>query len=211
MNELEVINKNEYDEYSKLMIGYASALKILETELEILSNEFEYTYNYNPVEHIKSRIKSFDSIIGKLNKKGLEVNLNNIEEHIHDVVGIRIVCSFIKDIYTLVDIISKSNTIEIIEKKDYVLSPKPSGYSSYHLIVNVPVNLSSGPIKVNAEIQIRTIAMDFWASLEHKIKYKFPENIPDEVKDELIKNAKDISKLDKNMSSLMDKVNNYKE
>src|SRR5574344_1852093 len=138
MNELEIINKNEYDEYSKLMIGYASALKMLETELEILSNEFEYTHNYNPVEHIKSRIKSFDSIIGKLNKKGLDVNLQNIEENIHDVVGIRIVCSFIKDIYTLVDIISKSNTIEIIEEKDYVANPKPSGYTSYHLIVKVP-------------------------------------------------------------------------
>lgn len=129
---------------SEVMIQYMSALKVLETELEILSDEFELTHKYNPVEHIKTRIKSFDSITQKLEKKGYDTTLDNIVKHIDDVVGVRIVCSFIPDIYSLIEIIDNSQNIQIIEKKDYIETPKESGYSSFHLIVLVKVCLSHG-------------------------------------------------------------------
>lgn len=196
---------------SEVMIQYMSALKILETELDILSDEFELTHKYNPVEHIKTRIKTFDSIAQKLERKGYTVTLENVVNHIYDVVGVRIVCSFIPDIYSLIEIIDNSQNIEIIEKKDYIENPKPSGYSSFHLIVLVKVGLSSGVKYVKAEIQIRTMGMDFWASLEHKMKYKFPNNIPKEVNDELISSAEDVRKLDYKMASLIKKVEDYQE
>lgn len=196
---------------SEVMIQYMSALKVLETELEILSDEFEITHKYNPVEHIKTRIKSFDSIVQKLNKKGYEITIDNVIKHVYDIVGVRIVCSFIPDIYTLINIIEKSQNIEIIEKKDYITKPKASGYRSYHLIVLVKVCLSSGIKKVKAEIQIRTMGMDFWASLEHKIKYKFPNSIPDIVSNELISSSNDVKNLDYKMASLIKKVEEYQE
>lgn len=196
---------------SEVMIQYMSALKVLETELEILSDEFELTHKYNPVEHIKTRIKTFDSIAFKLERKGYEITINNIINHIYDVVGVRIVCSFVNDIYSLVEVIEKSHNIEIVERKDYIKNPKKSGYSSYHLIVLVKVGLSSGVKYVKAEIQIRTMGMDFWASLEHKIKYKFPNDIPVEVSDELISSADDVRKLDYKMASLNKKVEDYQE
>lgn len=196
---------------SEVMIQYISALKVLETELEILSDEFELTHKYNPVEHIKTRIKTFDSIAFKLERKGYEVTINNIINHVYDVVGVRIVCSFVNDIYSLVEVIEKSHNIEIVERKDYIKNPKKSGYSSYHLIVLVKVGLSSGVKYVKAEIQIRTMGMDFWASLEHKIKYKFPNDIPVEVSNELISSADDVRKLDYKMASLNKKVEDYQE
>ncbi|MBE6161512.1 MAG: GTP pyrophosphokinase family protein [Firmicutes bacterium] len=201
------INDN-YD-LSSLMVNYSAALKILKTELEILSDEFEYSHKYNPVEHIKCRIKSYESIMDKLEKKGLDKTIDNIIEYVNDVVGVRVVCSFLPDVYEIVNIIQKSKNIKVLYEKDYIKDPKDSGYSSYHLIVSVPVNLSIGTIYVKAEIQIRTVAMDFWASLDHKISYKFPEPnaLPVEVIEEL-KNSSDVIKqLDKKMAHLVGIVN----
>ena len=196
-------------ELSNLMVNYTAALKILKTELEILSDEFEYSHKYNPVEHIKCRIKSYDSIVEKLNRKGLELTTENIIESVKDVVGVRVVCSFLSDVYEIVNIIENYKNIKLIEKKDYIKNPKENGYSSFHLIVSVPVNLSTGTKEVKAEIQIRTIAMDFWASLDHKISYKFPhpDELPDRVKEELKKSSNIIKDLDKKMAELVGIVN----
>lgn len=197
---------------SSLMVDYTSALKILKTELEILSDEFEYNHKYNPVEHIKCRIKSYDSIIKKLERKNLELTNDNVVNYINDIVGVRVVCSFIPDVFEIVKIIENSKNIKVLDKKDYINNPKDSGYSSFHLIVSVPVHLSTGVKEVKAEIQIRTIAMDFWASLDHKISYKFPH--PDELPEKVIKELKtssDIVKLlDKKMAELVGIVNDLK-
>lgn len=191
------------------MINYMCALKVLEAQLEVINDEFQYKYNHNPIEHIKTRVKTVDSIEKKLEKYGYDFSVSNIVKYINDVIGARIVCSFKSDIYDLVNIIKKSSILEVIEEKDYIKKPKPSGYSSYHLIINVPVYLSKGLIKVKAEIQIRTIAMDFWASLDHKINYKFSSYVPKKVKEELIDNSKIINRLDERMNYLKEIVNEY--
>ena len=196
-------------EINNIMINYMCALKVLETQIEIINDEFQYKYNHNPIEHIKTRIKSVDSIMKKLDKYGLTFSIDNIVNHIFDIIGARIVCSFKSDIFEIVNIIKNSSNLEVVEEKDYINNPKPSGYSSYHLIVDVPVHLSNSLIKVKAEIQIRTIAMDFWASLEHKINYKFSKQVPDEVKKELVKSSKIINNLDDRMNYLKEIVNNY--
>ena len=196
-------------ELSNLMVNYTAALKILKTELEILSDEFEYSHKYNPVEHIKCRIKSYDSIIAKLERKGLALTTENVITSVKDIVGVRVVCSFLSDVYEIVNIIEKSKNIKVLEKKDYIKNPKENGYSSFHLIVSVPVNLSTGTKEVKAEIQIRTIAMDFWASLDHKISYKFPQPdaLPERVKEELKNSSNIIKELDKKMAELVGIVN----
>lgn len=196
-------------EINNIMINYMCALKVLETQIEIINDEFQYKYNHNPIEHIKTRIKSVDSIIKKLDKYGLSFSTYNIVNNIFDIIGARIVCSFKSDIFKIVNIIKKSSNLTVVEEKDYINNPKESGYSSYHLIVDVPVYLSDSLIKVKAEIQIRTIAMDFWASLEHKINYKFSKKVPDEVKKELVSSSKIINNLDERMNYLNNLVNNY--
>ena len=203
--EREIIEK----EINDIMINYMCALKILETQIEVINDEFQYKNNHNPIEHIKTRIKSVDSILKKLKKYNIDFSVDNIVQYINDIIGARIVCSFKSDIYKIVDIIKKSSILEVVKEKDYIKNPKESGYTSYHLIVNVPVNLSTGIIKIKAEIQIRTIAMDFWASLEHKLNYKFSKNIPINIKEELIASSKMISSLDERMNYIKNLVNNY--
>lgn len=186
----------------KVILMYESALKEMETKINIISQEFELLYKYNPIEHIKTRIKTPESIVKKLKKKGLEVTYKNLVNEINDIAGIRIICSFIPDIYRMVEMFEQTPDIKIIREKDYIKNPKPSGYSSYHLIALVPVSFSKGMTNVKVEIQIRTIAMDFWASLEHKIKYKYDEKLPKNISKELIECSKIVNKLDKKMSSL---------
>lgn len=189
-------------EYKRLTLMYTAALKQLETKINIINDEFKTLHKYNPIEHVSSRIKSKQSINNKLKKKGLEPTYENLVKTINDVAGIRIICSFIPDIYKLVEMLENMQDITIIKKKDYVSQPKENGYSSYHLIVSVPVSLSIGTIGVKVEIQIRTMAMDFWASLEHKIKYKYDKEIPKAVKKELKECARMTQKLDRRMSHL---------
>ena len=181
---------------------YKSALKQIETKVNIINDEFQMLYKYNPIEHIKTRIKSPESIVKKLNKKGLKVTYENLVENINDVAGIRIICSFKPDIYKLVEMFENSPDMKVIKKKDYIKNSKESGYSSYHLIVLVPVSLSSGTVDVKVEVQIRTIAMDFWASLEHKIKYKYLESLPEGLQAELKECSQMVSILDNKMSRL---------
>ncbi len=192
----------EDKELDGLILKYTSALKTLETQISILLQDYEYKNNYNPVEHIKSRLKSYDSASKKLISRGYEVTVKNIEEHILDMVGIRIVCSFLSDVYEIVRIIENSDQITVHDKEDYITNPKDTGYSSYHLNVYVPVYLIDGVQLVAAEIQIRTVAMDFWASLDHKIMYKFKGEIPEEIREEMQNCAKDIHRLDQKMLNL---------
>lgn len=181
---------------------YSAALKQIESKIDTINEEFKILHKYNPIEHVSSRIKSKESINKKLKKKGLEPNFENLIKTINDVAGLRIICSFIPDISTIVEMIENMQDITVLKKKDYVSKPKESGYSSYHLIVSMPVSLSVGTIDVKVEIQIRTMAMDFWASLEHKINYKYEKDIPKSIKKELKECAKMTQKLDKKMSSL---------
>jgi putative GTP pyrophosphokinase len=203
-NEIADVNyiKEKEQQFKKIMLLYNSALKEIETKVSIISDEFQMLYRYNPIEHIKTRIKSPESIIKKLKKKGYPVTYNSLLTNLNDVAGIRIVCSFIPDIYKMVEMFDSSKDINIIEKKDYIKNPKESGYSSYHLIASVPVSFASGVVDVKVEIQIRTIAMDFWASLEHKIKYKYPNELPKNISKELKDTARMVTKLDKKMSKL---------
>ena len=201
----------EDKELEGLILKYTAALKSLETQISILLQDYEHKNNYNPVEHIKSRIKSYDSATKKLISRGYEVTAKNIEEYIHDMVGLRIVCSFLSDVYEIVKIIEDSDQITIRDKKDYITNPKDTGYYSYHLLVYVPVYLIDGVTLVEAEIQIRTVAMDFWASLDHKITYKFKGEIPEEIKDGMHKCAEDIHALDQKMLKLNNEMQIIKD
>ncbi len=203
--------EQEVDGLKSLLICYMAALKTLETQLNILLQDFEYKNGYNPVEHIKSRIKKYDSAVKKLTSRGYEVTAANIEKHVHDMVGIRIVCAFLPDVYKIVDIIESSEQITVHNVKDYISNPKDTGYSSYHLLVYVPVYLIDGVKLVEAEIQIRTLAMDFWASLDHKTRYKFQGAVPKEIEDNLYRCALDINELDHKMLILNDKMKDFME
>lgn len=191
------------------LLKYQFALKMLDTELDILVQDFVSHHGYNPVEHVKSRIKTFDSIKNKLIRKGYEVTERNVLFHVHDVVGFRIVVSFLSDVYDIVSMINNSHNLIVKTRKDYISTPKESGYTSYHMIVLVPIYLENHVEYVEAEIQIRTIAMDFWSSLDHKIRYKFSDAIPEDVTNAMKSYAEDIKELDKKMYQLNQVMNRY--
>ena len=199
----------ELKKLDNVMIKYISALKVLETQLEIINDDFKYIKKYNPIEHIKTRIKSADSIINKLYDDNLEFNLDNVEEYINDIVGVRIICAFSSDVFELIEIIRNSNIIHVINEKDFITKPKETGYRSYHLIVEVPVELINEKVMVKAEIQIRTLAMDLWASLEHKLKYK-SDYCTDSISNKLISISEELSKIDSEMLELVNKENQLK-
>ena len=201
----EVIREN-VDSWQNLMFLYKSAMREVCTKLEILKDEFQNTHRYNPIEYIESRLKSLESIENKMLRHGLEITKENMVREITDIAGVRVVCSFNSDIYKLEEMIREMGLFEILRYKDYIASPKPSGYRSLHLLVKVPVYTTEGTIGVKAEIQIRTIAMDFWASLEHKIQYKFEGDVPAKISKELRNCASIVSMLDEKMLSLNDQV-----
>ena len=163
---------NEVESWEEVVLIYNSALKEVGTKLEILNDEFQHMHQYNPIEHIKSRIKTPQSIVKKLKKNNYESTIENMVKYVNDIAGIRVICSFISDIYRIAEMLIKQKDIRVISVKDYIQNPKPSGYKSYHLIITIPIFLSDRIVDAKVEIQIRTVAMDFWASLEHKLKYK---------------------------------------
>lgn len=193
---------NQVDQWKSVMFLYDSALKEVNTKIEILNNEFVHIYNYNPIEHIKSRLKTPDSIVKKLKRYGFEVTIDNMVEKLSDIAGIRIICSFTSDIYQIAEMITKQSDVTVLYVKDYIKNPKPNGYKSYHMVVTIPIYLTDGPVDTKVEIQIRTIAMDFWASLEHKIYYKFEGNAPAYLQKELKACADVVNMLDVKMFSL---------
>ncbi len=206
--ELRVERDSEVDNWKEVTLIYNSALKQISTKLEILNDEFQHVHRYNPIEHIKSRIKTAESIVKKLKRHGYESTIENMVKYVNDIAGIRVICSFTSDIYEIAAMISNQRDIRVISVKDYIVKPKESGYKSYHMLVTVPVYLSDRIVDTKVEIQIRTVAMDFWASLEHKIHYKFEGNAPEHIKDELVECAKIVSELDDRMLSLNRQVQN---
>ena len=198
------------DSWETMMLLYKSALMEVGTKLEILNEEFKHIHQYNPIEHIKQRIKSPESIVKKLKKRGLDSTIENMREFINDIAGIRVICSFTSDIYRIAELIRNQNDIKVISVKDYIISPKESGYKSFHMIVSVPIYLSDSVVDTKVEIQIRTVAMDFWASLEHKVNYKLDQDDSDEeiknIRRRLYDCAQMVSVLDDEMLALNEKM-----
>ncbi|MBE5847526.1 MAG: GTP pyrophosphokinase family protein [Lachnospiraceae bacterium] len=200
---------SEVDSWKEVQLIYNSALKEIGTKLEILNDEFQHVHQYNPIEHIKSRLKTPESIVKKLRKNGHESTIENMVKFVNDIAGVRVICSFTSDIYRIAEMIANQNDLKVLSVKDYIKKAKSSGYRSYHMIVTVPVFLSDRIAETKVEIQIRTVAMDFWASLEHKINYKFEGNTPDFIKHELVKCSEMITELDNQMLSLNEQVIRY--
>lgn len=200
---------NEAEDWSNALLLYDAALKEINTKLEILNNEFKMAHQYNPIEHITSRIKTPQSIAKKLRHNDKDLTIENIVKYVNDVAGIRIICSFTSDIYRIADLIAKQSDIKVLKIKDYIMCPKENGYTSYHMIVSIPVFLSDKTVETKVEIQIRTIAMDFWASLEHKIYYKFEGNAPEHIRKELKECSDIVAYLDQKMLSLNDEIKNF--
>lgn len=197
-------------DYRAAMILYSSALKIVTAKLEVINEEFALRRRQTPIEYIKSRLKTSDSISQKLIRRGYEPTLENARQLIDDIAGVRIICAFTDDIYRVAGIIESRLEINVLKVKDYIQNPKPNGYRSYHMIIEVPVMLIDAVENVRLEIQIRTIAMDFWASLEHKMKYKFDKEIPDGLKGELKDCAESVASLDEKMLTLNKEIDKYK-
>lgn len=204
--ELRAVGDDGIDSWKEVNLIYNAALKQIETKMEILNEEFQHVHQYNPIEHIKSRIKTPESIVKKLRRHGYESTIDNMVNYINDIAGIRIICSFTSDIYRVADMIREQKDLKILTTKDYITYPKASGYRSYHMIVTVPVYLSDRIVDTKVEIQIRTVAMDFWASLEHKIHYKLEGDAPEHVKSELIECARMVADLDARMLSLNEEI-----
>lgn len=193
------------------MALYESGIQEVRTKLEILQRESRYTGVHNPIESIKSRIKTPLSIMEKLQRKGYEVSLQSMHDNLSDIAGIRVICPYIEDIYTVADRLTRQDDLTVLAQKDYIKNPKPSGYRSYHLILEVPVFLSDRKQPVRVEVQLRTIAMDFWASLEHQIHYKLDDSIPEDIAVQLRQCAETIALTDLTMQSIARRIWNLKQ
>ena len=209
--EARMERDGDIDSWKEVTLIYNSALKQISTKLEILNDEFQHVHRYNPIEHIKGRIKTPESIVKKLKKHGYESTINNMIRYVNDIAGIRVICSFASDIYQIAEMISNQSDIKVLSVKDYIVNPKASGYKSYHMLVSVPVYLSDRIEDTKVEIQIRTVAMDFWASLEHKIHYKFEGNAPEHIKEELVECAQMVSELDARMLALNEEIQHIEQ
>lgn len=185
---------------------YNAAIKEIKTKLEILDGDFQVRYDYNPIHHIESRLKSLESIYGKLKKHGLDLTINNIRTNLRDVAGLRVICNYIHDVNMIADMLISQDDIVLLERKDYITNPKPNGYRSLHLIVAVPIFLSGETISVCCEIQIRTIAMDLWASLEHHLRYKSSAAPSEELSSRLFTCAEELSSIDSELQSIYSEI-----
>ena len=199
-------SKGILQSYNRLMAYYRCAIMEIETKFNVLNEEFSLRYDRNPISGIKSRLKHMESIKGKLERKEIPFSMQAIEENIHDVAGVRVVCSFVDDVYLLADALLKQDDITLLEKKDYIANPKKNGYRSLHLIVDVPIFLEHEKRIMKVEIQLRTIAMDFWASLEHQLRYKKEFEFSADMAKELQNCAELSAELDLKMDSLREQV-----
>lgn len=194
------------DSFLAMQCRYQGGIREVRTKLEILDDEFSMRYQRNPIHHMESRIKSPQSIIEKLKRKGLPLTAESATQNLGDLAGVRVICSYISDIYTIAGLLTQQDDITLIRTRDYIKEPKENGYRSLHLLVQVPVFLTGGAESVVVEVQIRTVAMDFWASLEHHIRYKVPTRLPDGLSDELVAVAGRIAAIDAEMQTIHDKV-----
>ncbi|MFV0634916.1 GTP pyrophosphokinase [Demequina sp.] len=186
----------------RFLLHYEFGLREIGTKIEILRDEFLELHDYNPIEHVTSRVKSPESLLDKVARKGIGRDLDSIREAVTDIAGVRVTCSFTSDVYRLFNLLTQQDDIAVRSVKDYIANPKPNGYTSLHAVVEVPVFLSSGPVSVPVEVQFRTIAMDFWASLEHKIHYKYAGDVPERLTEELRSAADTAAALDSQMARL---------
>lgn len=190
------------DEFQRFLREYEFGMREVETKISILRDEFTHNHAYNPIEHVKSRLKSPDGIVEKVARKGIDPDFETIRREITDIAGVRVTCSFVSDVYRLFELFTQQDDITVRLVKDYIADPKPNGYRSLHVIVEVPVFLSVGTVAVPVEVQFRTIAMDFWASLEHKIHYKFAGQVPAHLVQSLTDAADAAGELDQRMERL---------
>ncbi len=203
---LETLLTEDMKPWRDLLMIHKFAVEEIKTKLDILDEEFGSAHDYNPIEHILHRVKKPESIIEKLERLGLEPTIENAKKNIFDIAGLRIICAFTADIYNVVELLSELPSIKVIEIKDYIKDPKPNGYRSLHLHIEYPVFLSSGPVPTRVEIQLRTIAMDFWASVEHKIYYKYREKTPNTIQTRLRECAEVIADLDDQMFQIKKEI-----
>ncbi|MEV5041178.1 GTP pyrophosphokinase [Microbacterium sp. LMI1x-1-1.1] len=194
------------DEFQRFLMEYRFGLQEIETKISILREEFHEMHDYNPIEHVSSRVKSPDSIVEKIQRRSIDPDFESVRAHITDVAGIRITCSFVNDVYRLFDLLTAQDDITVREVEDYIATPKGNGYKSLHAILEVPVYLSTGRVDVPVEVQFRTIAMDFWASLEHKIYYKYERQVPDHLLGQLKDAADAAAELDARMTRLHQQI-----
>ena len=206
MQEMGEAFQRMMDEFLAIQCRYSAAMKEVQTKLEILDDEFQMKHRRNPIHHIESRLKSIQSIMGKLKRKQFSISMHSAVENLKDIAGIRVICSYVEDVYAVARLLTTQDDVKLLEMRDYIQYPKPNGYRSLHLIVEIPVFLQEGRIMVPVEVQLRTIAMDFWASLEHNLRYKAAGHVPEDICQELHEVGQDIAKLDVKMQSIHDRI-----
>lgn len=190
----------------KFMLPFQFAINEIVTKIEILRDEFAYLNDYNPIEHISSRVKTPESLLAKARRRDIPVDPESLANRLDDIAGVRVTCSFISDAYRLTELLCAQPDVRTLQTKDYIAEPKPNGYRGLHTIVETPVNLSTGQLPVKVELQVRTIAMDFWASLEHKIYYKYDRTVPAHLLDELTVAAGTANVLDQRMQAIRNEI-----
>lgn len=194
------------DDFFTVQCRYSAAMKEVQTKLEILDDEFQMKHRRNPIHHIESRLKSIQSMMEKLSRKKYPVSMRSAVDNLTDIAGIRVICSYVQDVYTVAQLLTSQDDVRLVETRDYIRSPKANGYRSLHLLVEVPVFLQEGRMMIPVEVQIRTIAMDFWASLEHNLRYKAAGHVPEDICEELHEVGQDIAALDQKMQSIHDRI-----
>lgn len=194
------------DDFFTVQCRYQAAIREVQTKLEILDDEFQMKHKRNPIHHMQSRMKSIQSMMEKLARRNAPRSISSAVENLTDIAGIRVICSYLQDVYTVAELLTQQDDIHVVRVRDYIKNPKTNGYRSLHLVVEIPVFLSEGRVLVPVEVQIRTIAMDFWASLEHSLRYKAQDQVPEDISQELIQTASDIALLDQRMQTIHDKV-----
>ena len=198
--------KQMVDDFFTVQCRYQAAIREVQTKLEILDEEFQMKHRRNPIHHMHSRMKTIDSMMDKLRRKGKELSIESAATHLTDIAGIRVICSYVQDVYTVANLLTSQDDVHLVRVRDYIQTPKENGYRSLHMVVEVPVFLAEGRVMVPVEVQIRTIAMDFWASLEHSLRYKASSGVPEEISAELKQTALDIAALDQRMQLIHDRV-----
>ena len=197
-----------YHELIETQQLYNAAIKEITTKLDILNEEFKVRFMRNPIHHIESRLKSPRSILNKLDRRHLELSLTSAKQNLNDIAGIRVICCYIDDVYRVADMLLRQADLRLVDRNDYIQNPSPNGYRSLHLDLEVPVYLAEHTELVTVEVQIRTVAMDFWASLEHDLRYKTDKNIPSEMLLEMVQCAEEIARIDQTMQNIYKRIQN---
>lgn len=206
MQQMSAEFQRMVDDFFSIQCRYSAAMREVQTKLEILDDEFQMKHKRNPIHHMQGRLKTIQSMMEKLRRKQYAVSMESAVENLTDIAGIRVICSYVQDVYTVARLLTSQDDVKLVEMTDYIRSPKPNGYRSLHLIVEIPIFLQEGRMLVPVEVQIRTIAMDFWASLEHSMRYKANGTVPEDICQELYEVGEDIAALDQKMQSIHDRI-----